>query len=69
MTEALNKLQATPQRRNEWLFAFNEGVELEEKVVHDTFGEQNEEDFIARYDLSFLTPRHQTMRCKVSFLH
>ena len=65
ITEAVNKLQATPQ--SEWLFAFHEGVDLEDKVVHDTFGEQNEEDFIARYDLSFLTPRHQPMRCKVSF--
>ena len=68
ITEALNKLQATPQRRNDWLVAFKEGVELEDKVVYDTFGEQNEEDFIARYDLSLLTPRSQPMRCKVSFL-
>jgi len=65
ITEALNKLQATPQRRNDWLVAFKEGVELEDKVVYDTFGEQNEEDFIARYDLSLLTPRSQPMRCKV----
>ena len=63
INEAVNKLQATPQ--SEWLVAFNEGVELEDKVVHDTF----EEDFIARYDLSFLTPRRQSMRCKVSFSH
>jgi len=68
LTEAVNKLQATPQSRNEWLVAFKEGVELDDKVVYDTFGEQNDEDFIARYDLSFLTPRSQSMRCKVSFL-
>ena len=43
-------------------------MELEDKVVYDTFGEQNEEDFIARYDLSFLTPRSQSIRCKVSFV-
>ena len=67
VTDALDKLQATPHRRNEWLVAFNEGVELEDKVVCDTFGEQNEEDFIARYDLSLLTPRSRPMRCKVSF--
>jgi len=66
-TELLNKLQATPQGRNEWPVAFKEGVELEDKVVYDTFGEQKEEDFIARYDLSLLTPQSQTMRCKVSF--
>ena len=63
----MNKLQATPQRRNEWLVAFKEGVELEDEMVYNTFGEQNEEDFIARYDLSLLTPRSQSIRCKVSF--
>lgn len=68
VTEAVNKLQATPQRRNEWLVAFKEGVELDDKVVYDTFVKENDEDFIARYDLSFLTPRSQAMRCKVSFL-
>lgn len=68
IAEAVNKLQATAQRRNEWLVAFKEGVELDDKVVYDIFGEQTEEDFIARYDLSFLTPRSQSMRCKVSFL-
>lgn len=68
LTEAVNKLQATPQSRNEWLVAFKEGVELDDKVVYDTFGEQNDEDFIARYDFSFLTPRSQSMRCKVRFL-
>ena len=68
ITEAVDNLQATPQKSNEWLVAFKEGVELEDKVVYDTFGEQNEEDFIARYDLSFLTPRSQSIRCKVSFL-
>jgi len=56
------------ERGNEWPVAFKEGVELEDKAVYDTFGEQNEEDFIARYDLSFLTPRSQSIRCKVSFL-
>jgi len=67
ITELLNKLQATPQRRNEWLVAFTGGVELEDKVVYDTFGEQKEDDYIARYDLSLLTPRSQPIRCKVSF--
>lgn len=65
--DAVKKLRGTPQKRNEWQVAFKEGVELEDKVVYDTFGEQSEEDFMARYDFSFLTPRSQSMRCKVSF--
>lgn len=69
IADAVKKLQATPQKRNEWLVAFKEGVELDDKVVYDTFGEKTEEDFMARYDFSFLTPRSQAMRCKVSFLH
>lgn len=68
IAEAANKLQGTAQRKREWLTAFKEGVELDDKVVYDTFGEQTEEDFMARYDLSFLTPGSQPMRCKVSFL-
>ena len=66
IADAVKKLQATPQKRNEWQVAFKEGVELEDKVVYDTFGEETKEDFIARYDFSFLTPRSQSMRCKVS---
>ncbi|KAL9950385.1 hypothetical protein ACROYT_G042873, partial [Oculina patagonica] len=65
VADAVKKLQATPQKRNEWLVAFKEGVELDDKVVYDTFGEKTEEDFMARYDFSFLTPRSQSIRCKV----
>ena len=68
ITEAVDKLQVTPEGRKDWFVAFNEGVELEGKAVYDAFGEQNEEDFMARYDLSFLTPRSQSIRCKVSLL-
>ena len=37
------------------------------RVIQDTFGQQDEQDYIARYDLSYLTPRSQPIRCKVRF--
>lgn len=63
--EAVKKLKSSPQKRNEWLVAFKEGMDLSDKVILDTFGEQTKEDFMARYDLSFVTPRSQAIRCKV----
>ena len=65
IAEAAEKLQKTVKKRYEWAVAFKEGVELNDKVVQDTFDEHAEEDFMARYDLSFLTPRSQAIRCKV----
>jgi len=64
-TEAAQKLQATSKKRNEWRAAFREGMNLNVKVLQDTFGEPTEEDFMARYDLTFLSPRSQSIRCKV----
>ena len=66
--EAAKKFKATSQKRNEWHVAFKEGVELNHQVIQETFGEPAEEDFVARYDLSFLTPRSQAIRCKVLVL-
>ncbi|XP_073259360.1 uncharacterized protein [Porites lutea] len=63
--EILKKVQSTSTRRNEWRVAFKEGVEISERVIQDTFGQQDEQDYIARYDLSYLTPRSQPIRCKV----
>ena len=65
IADSTKKLQATTQRRSEWLVAFKEGVDLDDRVVYDTFGEQMEENFMARYDLTFLSPKSQAMRCKV----
>lgn len=65
IAEAARKFQSPQGRRNEWLVAFKEGVDISEKEIQDTFGQQTEQDFIARYDLSFLTPRSQAIRCKV----
>ena len=64
IADAVKKLQTTPQKRNEWQVAFKEGVELEDNVVYDT-DKERKEDFVVRYDFSFLTPRSQPMRCKV----
>lgn len=65
--EILKKVQSTSTRRNEWRVAFKEGVDISERVIQDTFGQQDEQDYIARYDLSYLTPRSQPIRCKVRF--
>lgn len=65
IVDSIKKLQATKQKRSEWLVAFKEGVDLADKVVNDAFGEQIVEDFMARYDLTFLSPNSQPMRCKV----
>lgn len=63
--ESLKKVQSTSTRRIEWRVAFKEGVDISERVIQDTFGQQDEQDYIARYDLSYLTPRSQPIRCKV----
>ena len=63
--EILKKVQSTSTRRNEWRVAFKEGVNISERVIQDTFGQQDEQDYISRYDLSYLTPRSQPIRCKV----
>ena len=65
--ESLKKVQSTSTRRIEWRVAFKEGVDISERVIQDTFGQQDEQDYIARYDLSYLTPRSQPIRCKVRF--
>ncbi|PFX14682.1 hypothetical protein AWC38_SpisGene21145 [Stylophora pistillata] len=65
IVDSIKKLQATKEKRSEWLVAFKEGVDLADKVVNDAFGEQLVEDFMARYDLTFLSPNSQPMRCKV----
>ena len=66
IADSIKKLQRTKQKKNEWLVAFKEGVNLADKVVSDTFGDQIGEDSMARYDLTFLSPKSQAMRCKAS---
>lgn len=63
--EATKKLRASTVKRSEWNVAFKEGIDLDHRAIQETFGESTEEDFMTRYDLSFLSPRSQAIRCKV----
>ena len=63
---SIKKFQRTEENKNAWRATFKEGVNLADKVVSDTFGDQIGEDFMARYDLTFLSPKSQTMRFKAS---
>ena len=64
--EAAKKFQATPQKRSaDWSVAFTEGVVLDDTVIQHTFGLTTQQEFNTRYDLTFLSPRSQSIRCKV----
>ena len=64
--EASKKFQATPQRRSaDWSVAFKGGVDLDDTVIQDTFGLPTQQEFNTRYDLTFLSPISQSVRCKV----
>ncbi|PFX18898.1 hypothetical protein AWC38_SpisGene16699 [Stylophora pistillata] len=65
IVDSVKKFQGTEQKKREWLFAFKEGVDFADKVMKDAFGEQTEEDFMARYDMNILAPNGQAIRCKV----
>ncbi|KAL9958476.1 hypothetical protein ACROYT_G035492 [Oculina patagonica] len=62
--EATKKLQ-TSGEGNYWKVAFKEGVDLDEKVLEENSREKTNEEFIARYDLTYLTPCSHQIRCKV----
>ncbi|CAH3113238.1 unnamed protein product [Pocillopora meandrina] len=62
---SIKKFQRTEENKNAWRATFKEGVNLADKVVSDTFPYQIGEDFMARHDLTFLSPKSQTMRFKV----
>jgi len=63
--EAMKKLQS-PEEGNHWKVTFKEGVDLDEKVLEGTSYEKTSEDFIARYDLTYVTPCWHEIRCKVT---
>ncbi|KAL9950375.1 hypothetical protein ACROYT_G042863 [Oculina patagonica] len=65
--EAVDKLQKSASgKKSEWRVAFKEGVQIDKKVLQETFSAQPaEENYTARYDLSFLTPQGRSIRCKV----
>lgn len=68
VTEAVPKIQKG--RKSDWRIAFKEGVQIDKKVLQETFNTQPAEDdlYSARYDLSFLTPRGRSIRCKVGYI-
>jgi len=71
ITEAVAKLQNSASgKKSDWRIAFKEGVQIDKKVLQETFGTQPDEDdlYAARYDLCFLTPRGRSMRCKVGYI-
>ena len=70
MKEAVAKLQNSASgRKSDWRVAFKEGLQIDKKVLQETFSTQPDEDdlYAARYDLCFLTPRGRSIRCKVGY--
>ena len=63
--EANEKFQASSEE-NCWRTAFNQGVNVDEKIFDDYTCEKSSEEYIARHDLTFLTPCAHELRCKVS---
>lgn len=68
LTEVVAKIQKG--RKSDWRIAFKEGIQIDKKVLQETFNTQPAEDdlYAARYDLSFLTPRGRSIRCKVGYV-
>lgn len=62
--EAMKELQSPGEERH-WKVTFKEGVDLEEKALEGISYEKTSEDFIARYDLTYVTPCCNEIRCKV----
>ena len=62
--EATKKLQS-PEEGNDWKVIFKEGVDLDEKILEGNSYEKTSEDYIARYDLTYVTPCWHEIRCKV----
>lgn len=63
--EAVKKLQSSDEGNPDWKVTFKEGVDLEEKALEGTSYEKTSEDFIERYDLTYVTPCCNEIRCKV----
>ena len=56
-----------PAGGNNWKLAFREGVDLDERIFTRNHYRENSEDmpYIGRYDLTYLTPCHHQLLCKV----
>ena len=66
IAQAVGKIQKG--RKSDWRLAFKEGVQIDKEVLQETFSTKPAEDdlYVARYDLSFLTPQSTSVRCKVT---
>ena len=62
--EATQRFQSSGEE-DYWRTAFNQGVNLDEKILEGNACKKTPEDFIARHDLTFLTPDGHEIRCKV----
>lgn len=62
--EVTKKFQRSAEG-NYWKVAFKEGVDLDEKLLQGNSCKKTPEEFIARYDLTYLTPCFHQIRCKV----
>ena len=48
-----------------WRTALNQGVHLDETFFEEHVARKTSEEYIARYDLTYLTPGAHEIRCKV----
>ncbi|PFX25863.1 hypothetical protein AWC38_SpisGene9466 [Stylophora pistillata] len=61
--EATRKLQSS-EAENYWKVAFEEGLNLDEKILEGHLCKTTTEDFKVRYDFTYLTPCGHQVRCK-----
>ena len=62
--EATEKFQSSDEE-SYWRTAFNQGVTLDENIFQDYDCNKTSEEYIARHDLTYLTPCGHELRCKV----
>ena len=67
INEATEKFQPSAEK-NHWRVAFHEGVDFVEDIFKGNFEQASEEntEYVARYDLTYLAPGGYQLRCKVS---
>lgn len=65
--DATGKFRPSAEK-NYWRVAFNEGVDFVEDIFKGNFEKTSEEntEYVARYDLTYLSPGGYQLRCKVS---
>ena len=65
--EVAGKFQPSAEKKY-WKVAFNEGVDFVEDIFKGHFKRASQEntEYVARYDLTYLSPGGYQLRCKVS---